>query len=352
MSIESGNVTTSPDWESLSKELQDLVTQDGQLTFGGLMTRYQAMNGRKLDLHGHKLRDSLTNGNLNGLLFNTTNHTLEIGIEPAPKLRALVSSKGPLPMNVVAKRYRGRRAEGLRYNEVSGEMELDDTLCLDAGEPGAPPPAPQPALQAEVPAGAADAIAPPADIMVTAEDAIAPPADIMVTADPAPAMATERLATLDGHQLGSELGVFSLIKPQIVGPLRPKAIIFDVVTLNRTHAGQALVHNQLCPLIADAKTTKGSIRLQQQRDRLAAVLRRRFYIHQVLDLQLAFEDVHGRIGVDAVEVMRAFGREALYGDAASRAIGFDEDATARRPWDTSTLRGAAMACQINGQGSR
>lgn len=43
-----------------------------------------------------------------------------------------------------------------------------------------------------------------------------------------------------------------------------------------------------------------------------------FTIHQVLDLQLAFEAVHGRIGADAVAVMRAFGQDASYSDASCR----------------------------------
>lgn len=34
------------------------------------------------------------------------------------------------------------------------------------------------------------------------------------------------------------------------------AIIFDVVTLNRTPAGQTLLHTQLCPLLADERATK------------------------------------------------------------------------------------------------
>ena len=43
-----------------------------------------------------------------------------------------------------------------------------------------------------------------------------------------------------------------------------------------------------------------------------------FAIHQVLDLQLVFEAVHGRIGADAASVMRAFGQDTSYSDAASR----------------------------------
>lgn len=54
----------------------------------------------------------------------------------------------------------------------------------------------------------------------------------------------------------------------------------------------------------------------------AIALRRHFgaecAIHQILDLELAFEAVHGRISADAISVMRAFGQGSSYSDAASR----------------------------------
>lgn len=43
-----------------------------------------------------------------------------------------------------------------------------------------------------------------------------------------------------------------------------------------------------------------------------------FVIRQVLDLQLVYEAVCGRVGADAASVMRAFGQDASYSDAASR----------------------------------
>lgn len=61
-----------------------------------------------------------------------------------------------------------------------------------------------------------------------------------------------------------------------------------------------------------------------------------FAINQILDLQLAFEAVHGRVGADAVSVMRAFGSDASCSDAASRChllpspvlVSFARDGTA------------------------
>lgn len=37
-----------------------------------------------------------------------------------------------------------------------------------------------------------------------------------------------------------------------------KALIFDVVTLEKTPAGQALLRNELCPVLGDEKSVKVS----------------------------------------------------------------------------------------------
>lgn len=80
MSIGCGNAASIPDWGILSEELQDLPTH-GPLQYGAIRARYKAAHGR--ELHGVQLRASLANGNLKGLRFNTTNHTLECEDEPA-----------------------------------------------------------------------------------------------------------------------------------------------------------------------------------------------------------------------------------------------------------------------------
>lgn len=51
---------------------------------------------------------------------------------------------------------------------------------------------------------------------------------------------------------------FSCIDVQlkIVRPVIAAVVILDVVTLSKTGAGQKLLHNQLCPLLADKGTTK------------------------------------------------------------------------------------------------
>lgn len=43
-----------------------------------------------------------------------------------------------------------------------------------------------------------------------------------------------------------------------------------------------------------------------------------FAFCQVLDLQLAFEALHGHVGTDAVSVLRAFGQQVSYSDVALR----------------------------------
>lgn len=43
-----------------------------------------------------------------------------------------------------------------------------------------------------------------------------------------------------------------------------------------------------------------------------------FVIRQVLDLQLAYEALDGRVGADVVSVLRAFGQQVSYSDAAHR----------------------------------
>lgn len=278
MSAKAGDASSSPDWGVLSEELQAVLTNNGPLPYGALLTRYKAVHDRQLDFHGHRLRDSLANGNLKGLRFNTSNHTLELDIEPATaippdellaqELRALVSSGRQLPVPAVANQYQavygkqmslhgysltarlkdgnlpgllhseengtmeltdaltpraaassssgisqladelrwlvikkgplllckvnpeyfslyGKKCQkfgkggfkasllqgklkGVRYDESSGKMELDDNLPSGAREPEAP----QPAVHAEEPAGVADAVAPPAEI--TTADPVLP----------------------------------------------------------------------------------------------------------------------------------------------------------------------------------
>ena len=186
MSVESGDTASSPDWGALSEELHTLLTNEGPLPYGPLRARYEATLGRQLDFHGHKLRDSLANGNLKGIRFNTTNHTLELGTEPARvetlkvlpptppsrsppdsallpdeplarKLRALVTSGGPLPMDDISKQYRvvygevlnlhGYRLRarlkdgnlpGLAYSTANGTLGLADALTPDAAAPSPP----------------------------------------------------------------------------------------------------------------------------------------------------------------------------------------------------------------------
>lgn len=162
MSVEPRDAASTPDWGTLSEELQALVTTSGPLSYGQLLMRYQAAHGRRLDFHGHRLRDSLTNGNLKGLLFNPANHTLELDLPPdnssvlrvdellARELLALVSTEGPLQTSVATVRYQAMYGKqltlhgfklrdrlddgnlhGLRYNEKRGTVEL--TLHAAAG---------------------------------------------------------------------------------------------------------------------------------------------------------------------------------------------------------------------------
>lgn len=56
----------------------------------------------------------------------------------------------------------------------------------------------------------------------------------------------------------------------------------------------------------------------------AIALRRQFgagfTIGRILDLQLAFEALHGRFGADVVTLLRAFGQQVSYSDAAFRYL--------------------------------
>ncbi|CAM9940420.1 unnamed protein product, partial [Ectocarpus sp. 8 AP-2014] len=63
----------------------------------------------------------------------------------------------------------------------------------------------------------------------------------------------------------------------------------------------------------------------------------RFTIGRILDLQLAFESLHGRFGADVVTVLRPFGQQVSYSDAAFRALSCEEASTMRRLIDTTTL---------------
>ncbi|CAM9303322.1 unnamed protein product [Ectocarpus sp. 13 AM-2016] len=78
----------------------------------------------------------------------------------------------------------------------------------------------------------------------------------------------------------------------------------------------------------------------------AIALRRQFgagfTIGRILDLQLAFEALHGRFGADVVTVLRAFGQPALYNDSVVRALSCEEASTMRRPIDMAILGLAAQ----------
>lgn len=167
MSVESGRAASPPDWAVLSEELQALLTSEGPLTYGALMTRYKAVTGRELNLHGHGLVGSLTNRHLKGLRFNFAKLTLELDRERsetdapealtptspdstpcellAQELHALVSIEGRLRTSDVAERYKamhgkqlvlhGRRLRdrlrdgilpGLLYSKERGTVELAD----------------------------------------------------------------------------------------------------------------------------------------------------------------------------------------------------------------------------------
>ena len=225
MGVGSGNAASSPDWGVLSEELQAVLENEGPTDLKRLKARYAAMHGRQLGFHPHELRDNLTNGNLKGLRFNTTNRTLELGIGPArveaskvrsptppsrstvngtlgltdaltpgaaapsppgsklaDELRRLVAKKGPILLSDVSRSYfslyrkeltkfggqklqvnlKKGRLKGLRYSKRRKWMALEENLPSDLRKHDEAQPAPQPVVHDDE-AGAADDFAPPAE---------------------------------------------------------------------------------------------------------------------------------------------------------------------------------------------
>ncbi|CAM9105391.1 unnamed protein product, partial [Scytosiphon promiscuus] len=132
---------------------------------------------------------------------------------------------------------------------------------------------------------------------------------------------------------------------KIVRPVTAAVLIFDVVTLSKTGAGQKLLQNQLWPLLKDQMTTKVVYDFSDS----AIALGRHFHhklfaIRHVLDLQLAFEVLSGRYGADITSVLKGLGqRAASYSDAASRSFAYDETVSTRRPLVEGVLDSAAQA---------
>eukprot|EP00752_Nemacystus_decipiens_P003801 g3497.t1 len=378
---------STPDSSRLADELRWLVIKEGPLLLKDVSSSYVSCFRKSYG--GRKLKASLVRGSMKGLRYNESSERMELQpVDTLPSNATRLDQARPVPQPTAHAGVRagaagpfaspaeatttvpatagptdGRAARQASprdadVSDAASKMPPQETLQRPvsaskrpvptsrraSGIGGASHPSP-PTAAASSPSSPASGTEPPyllIDHPATCKKALA--------AMPCVGNSLQRVCMgsmvavrLNGRQLGSEDGFISLVKLQIFGPVTPKAIIFDVVTLNRTRAGQALLRDQLCPLLADQGTTK----IVHGFNNSAMALRRcfgaGFAIRQVLDLQLAFEAVFGRISADAVSVMRAFGVDASYSDAASRAFSFEEVATARRPLDTSTLGRAAVA---------
>ncbi|CAN0377474.1 unnamed protein product [Ectocarpus sp. 12 AP-2014] len=123
----------------------------------------------------------------------------------------------------------------------------------------------------------------------------------------------------------------SLIK--VVGTVSHPPVLFDVVELSKTKNRQNLLLKKLFPLFADQRSTKVVYDFSNSAIALGRQFGAGFTIGRILDLQLAFEALHGRFRADIVTVLRAFGQPASYNDAVVRALSCEEASTTRRPID-------------------
>ncbi|CBJ28809.1 expressed unknown protein [Ectocarpus siliculosus] len=319
----------SPDWTHLSRSLQALAIAKGPLSLSEVGQAYKSKYNNTLDLRGHDLRASLVSGDLQGVRYNASTGKLEID---ATRGGATRTTKSPAALQPAKQRTRKETAAAKSHAAVEGQTRPDSDFSerqrsAPVTEETSAPTQP-PYLLIDSSSSYNTALA-----TLSLDGALGRTLQQVC-------MGSMVVVHLSGRQLGSEHGSISLIK--VVGKISRPPVLFDVVELSKTKTRQNLLLNKLSPLFADQRSTKVVYDFSNS----AIALRRQFgagfTIGRILDLQLAFEALHGRFGADVVTVLRAFGQQVSYSDAAFRALSCEEASTMRRPIDTTTLGLAAQ----------
>lgn len=60
----------TPDWGTLSRDLLRVIRTKGPQLIGSISGEFRRTHARSLTLHGHKLKDCLADGKLQGMRFN------------------------------------------------------------------------------------------------------------------------------------------------------------------------------------------------------------------------------------------------------------------------------------------
>ncbi|CAN0118413.1 unnamed protein product [Ectocarpus fasciculatus] len=323
----------SPDWASLSKGLRVLAITKGPLSLSEVGQAYKSKYNKNLNLRGHDLRASLVSGDLPGVRYNASTSKLEVD---ATREGATRATKAPPAPQRVKQRTRKETAVAKSHAAVEGQTRPgSDTgerqRSAPVVEKKVSAPTQPPYLLIDSPSSYVTALA-----TLSLDGALGHTLQQVC-------MGSMVVVQLSGRQLGYGDGPISLIKLQIVGTTSHPPVIFDVVKLSKTKTCQNLLLNKLFPLFADQRSTKVVYDFSNS----AIALRRQFgagfTIGRIMDLQLAFEALHGRFGADVVTVLRAFGQQVSYNDAVFRSLSCEEASTMRRPIDTTTLGLATQA---------